>query len=840
MKRRTLPIVIPAVVLGALLSSAQNYSTLSYTVNIYPNKSERVAFPFENPGYANLYLTPAPKSGYSQITDSKIVFPWGDDVLWRRLSKTHYAINSVIGYSSREHVVIEGHLGNPPLGGGGEPPNNPKFKVTVPTVNISWESQRDETIEDTYIQFCPLTPDKKHHQIVEITYPRDDVYPLHPIVTVKWNWGNAIRLVWAHNGAPFPNGGTIDFSQNLPSTRFRVEPLAVTHQPFEIRVEGRMDSQDGRHYRDRIPMDKVKGMVIDCQLLADTNRDGSVTVEDAEGKAEWAITRGTLIPPRKTDANTLPAHTAALLPHLPQVRVVGQNIPFGLTGELSADAPDFLSLYNTDGTPAAWNAGKIPLPFLPTNFHVSATAARTPPDAVNLSLTLFTSDKKPVLPEDTVRLKVAPLILPPECNPATVVYSTRAIPGLASLVIPVDGNVQWTQDMAKFPKVQFNDAGFSDVALDLGYVRDDIPNHGVVHCSYTLTTNISQRTPMLRTDWSVGGQGGNIMATPPLPDAPYGKLMIGNKWPASVNNWIQQNIQPVINIDTSWLVTGHVDELFMWIAPNKVIYADPWIAADLLHQGLLYNNIQTVIWCGLTAASMNNTIGNVAIDTLNTSWKADFLPVALPATGASVTVTFTLSVFAAGDYLRVGNEILKVDSVVNGNQYLLLRAQAGRPATAHAANDVIYALSPLMRKNLLGINNTPSVVTRIGIVTNQLRTALGNYSADFIPVPVLFDDEVVLAGKKYPLGEFAAVTANLANCLVVNQNQIYYSDPGIAAFRNYFQQNVMAGASAVNVWEDYHCNGGEIHCGTAAVRLLLPDPPWWNQNVIKTKWGNEK
>ena len=80
----------------------------------------------------------------------------------------------------------------------------------------------------------------------------------------------------------------------------------------------------------------------------------------------------------------------------------------------------------------------------------------------------------------------------------------------------------------------------------------------------------------------------------------------------------------------------------------------------------------------------------------------------------------------------------------------------------------------------------------------------------------------------------------LANCLMVTPNEIYYSDPGIEAFRKYFKDHVAAGAVAVDTWENYHCKCGEIHCGTAAVRTLPTSPPWWENDMIKAKWKDEK
>jgi len=86
---------------------------------------------------------------------------------------------------------------------------------------------------------------------------------------------------------------------------------------------------------------------------------------------------------------------------------------------------------------------------------------------------------------------------------------------------------------------------------------------------------------------------------------------------------------------------------------------------------------------------------------------------------------------------------------------------------------------------------------------------------------------------------YTAATANLANCLVVNENQVYFPNPGNQAFSNSFVTAV-SGAVAVNVWINYHCKMGEIHCGTATIREIPVSPPWWDQLPTDSVWQNEQ
>lgn len=71
--------------------------------------------------------------------------------------------------------------------------------------------------------------------------------------------------------------------------------------------------------------------------------------------------------------------------------------------------------------------------------------------------------------------------------------------------------------------------------------------------------------------------GGNIEASPPTADAPLGKLVIGNVVIGGERDFMdpdllqllyQQRKQPVVQLDSSWLHVGHVDE-FMSFSPDR-------------------------------------------------------------------------------------------------------------------------------------------------------------------------------------------------------------------------------------------------------------------------------
>lgn len=423
---------------------------------------------------------------------------------------------------------------------------------------------------------------------------------------------------------------------------------------------------------------------------------------------------------------------------------------------------------------------------------------------------------------DTIRLTVAPMILPPECNPPQAIYSTCIdwIPGITEVNCDTETE-RWAQDMVKFVKYQKRTNQVEDIFVDL--------NH---HLKYDFPSNLVSQQACTGGNfiWPVymGGNGGNIMATPPLPDAPYGKLMIGSTLPTHVNQkayWAGQGIQPVVDITTDWLLVGHVDEVLMWAATNKVLYADPWKAADLLHGEIVSGGWTNTLWWGKYRGEQGGkayTVRSVVIDNDGAGFKITTLPSALDDSTNSVTIDFTNAIFAVNDYLRVDDEILKVTSI-NGTSVTVSRAQAGRSAAAHTKGSAVYAYSAVMVENLVTGMKEDSVVKLIAAATNELAIALGSYvsQVQFIPMPVLF-----MYTQSNGRWGYVAGTANVVNGLIAQNDTYYYSHTGNSTLLNYVS-TVVDNARACDLWDLLHCGMGEIHCATAARRELDLTTPWW-------------
>ena len=421
-----------------------------------------------------------------------------------------------------------------------------------------------------------------------------------------------------------------------------------------------------------------------------------------------------------------------------------------------------------------------------------------------------------VICTDSVLLTVAPLILPPECYPAEKVYSLCfELSGITML--NTTATSAFIQDMVKFTKCQIHSNATHTVAVPLDHSRAG---------NLDAVLRVDEKIPSLAI-WPFLGDGGNIMATPPLgPHAPYGKIMLGTKNQLSAPQWARQGLQPeILTVDTSWLLVGHVDEIVMFTATNKMLVADPWKAADLLHEEIVSGCATQTLWWGTASnhvgAARTTTVAKVVIATNAAGqFKRSHLPTGgLPDSTNPVTIVFSNAVFATGDYLRVNHEILSVLSA-NGPVTRVARAQGGRPSQAHAEDDVIYALSDAMRLNL-SLGNAMTPVDHIATFTNAIRAAVGD-AIEFVPMPVLFD--WVEQGDD---NGFLAATPNLVNSVVMNESRVIMPAPGIACFKNYAEEHV-PGAEFHDSWI-FHVHRGNMHCATAAIRSLPAVPPFWEQ-----------
>jgi hypothetical protein len=575
---------------------------------------------------------------------------------------------------------------------------------------------------------------------------------------------------------------------------------------------------------------EYKIVLLEVDLDVDTDRDHAVhDVLDDEGEDGWTLSRGALVPPRMSLYGTNPVQGLAKLV-IQRPDPLFNAIP---AKSMRIRLPDsstrqYLWMVDAGGTNVNFDSsGCYTLPLWPSSgatFYAASSRSRKYNDGLpvrfDIELELLISNQ--VVCSDSVLLIVAPLILPSECYPAEKVYSTRDL-GISGITFLSQASRAsgWAQDLVKFTKCQTLATNNHSVFV----VLDGNHSGGAANLDNVL--RYDEGIPGL-APWCINGHGGNIMATPPLgTNEPYGRIMLGSKRADSLPFWLAQNVQQIVDLDTDWLLVGHVDEIVMFTATNKMLVADPWKAADLLHEEIVSGCDTQTLWWGTASnhvgAARTTTVAKVVIATNAAGqFKRSHLPTGgLPDSSAPVTIVFSNAVFATGDYLRVNHEILSVLSV-NGPVTQVARAQGDRPSQAHAEDDVIYALSDAMRLNLpLGDNAHASPASQIALFTNELRVALGD-AIEFVPMPVLFD--WVEQGDD---NGFLAATPNLVNSLVMNESRVIMPAPGIARFKNYAEEHVL-GAEFYDSWV-LHVNAGNLHCGTAAIRSLPAVPPFWEQ-----------
>ncbi|HRT29856.1 MAG TPA: hypothetical protein P5527_08690 [Kiritimatiellia bacterium] len=253
------------VMMIVMMSVARLSGVQHYSVELEPDTAKRQVIAI---GYgactAELWLHPeAPwRIGSSRIAAQ-------DDFLWSGPYGSYgmsdptphlHRYLMLSARSSREYVKITGVLTQD--GSGGTPP--PRFRVTVPAVDIDWagyESAAQENDEDTRKLFCPVTNDVSKCRKLVIRNPldsgklRDDSSLLgfspDMRLTLTSGYADCFRLRKA-NGTVF-NTGSFNI-HNIPSWPLELYVEALPNRPpcdLGITLEGPA-GPDGARTMDRI------------------------------------------------------------------------------------------------------------------------------------------------------------------------------------------------------------------------------------------------------------------------------------------------------------------------------------------------------------------------------------------------------------------------------------------------------------------------------------------------------------------------------------------------------------------------------------------------------------
>jgi hypothetical protein len=258
-----------------------------------------------------------------------------------------------------------------------------------------------------------------------------------------------------------------------------------------------------------------------------------------------------------------------------------------------------------------------------------------------------------------------------------------------------------------------------------------------------------------RVVWSVGGDGGDIMISPPHQDHPYGRAIVGTRAQDALPYLNGQGVHgEAVELDTSWLFVGHVDEIIAFADEDTLLMPCPYLASTLIHERLALGedgDKMPIGWDWLDAPGTTQTLAQIAIATnAGGAWKSAWLPdpgPGIPAgqPGATNVVEIPGHPFVLGDYLRIGPEILEVTAVPSLDEVRVERGVAGTDTPAHPAGARIYAYTELMVRNLV---DRPGHATaflevsargRVEAARTQLYTELGAYAPSLLRLPVLYD-----------------------------------------------------------------------------------------------------
>ncbi len=380
-------------------------------------------------------------------------------------------------------------------------------------------------------------------------------------------------------------------------------------------------------------------------LAADVNRDGRASAEDDAGEDGWDAARGAIFLPNlddddddgRADYRDTEVNGAADLQDLTVLVVAPVEVPDGATGRVEVDAAsaEAVRLFRAEG------AADDPAGYVPAGPAVSLDAA-----ALRSGVTLALEGLTPVLSaeegwsgyvdvrlevadaggelmgEDTVRLRVAPVLFQYNTAPTEAVfytdvgwYSDPLLAGLRPALAERDlapigldtpgGPDPWTQDFFDVAYVSKPGEGGEPVGMHVA-VRAAQPDRaaGQIVNRYFLGPDFGSlfiHEPGGTDPYSHGysmNSFGNWDVIPPHAAGdtvyPLGRHVFGaaknpDERPDPVFEAFvrAQAVQPALEMDTSWLLVGHVDEYVQWVADPgprgfRTLVADPARAREML------------------------------------------------------------------------------------------------------------------------------------------------------------------------------------------------------------------------------------------------------------------
>jgi protein-arginine deiminase len=336
-------------------------------------------------------------------------------------------------------------------------------------------------------------------------------------------------------------------------------------------------------------------------LYGDTNRDGKVDETDFAGRASWTWQQGALILFNNDDddGNNQPDWQDQIINGEKDVEDLAKihlKLGEGLSGDqvfLVADPQSRPYINIFQKTDKGWQPASID-GSKPIQFNENVVLGVEAKQFANrnwnglLMLQAVAQKKGQPVAADTVKMRVTPWIMLPNTAPVKELYvSARGwanqqfvsqiktgVEATGAKVNVVPGGTTWKQDTMEIGYVQFpaENAGLQTYNVVLNGLRSP----GMDYFPRSLLSpdfgwfEVAKPRPLDAlnqwTDWF-----GNLEVTPPLPGYPHGRIYYGNAGTVAFNPQVvdfltAQEVQgPPIDLDTSWLMIRHVDEIISFI-----------------------------------------------------------------------------------------------------------------------------------------------------------------------------------------------------------------------------------------------------------------------------------
>ncbi len=609
---------------------------------------------------------------------------------------------------------------------------------------------------------------------------------------------------------------------------FDLEPgLTRLDVGIDVDLDGELDS-------DEIEI-SCDVYVVPVRISVDTNRDGTIDEDDRDGRSQWTPQRGALVAIDSSQESADPYRAAPGSPLMKvEVESTGISLPeeyyFSLTPSYASSvrihAEGGSSRSSLAATGSATN-GFENVAADDARFFVSwngADGTNYPTGTYKITLALRKPNKTIV--EDVVRFKPPPLIVPWSTLPLRRLFTSKkeGVWRFPTNVLPdvqfsiTNANACWVQDMMQAAAFRVDESrGWTSLALDLGHGSE---NNAIDKLPTEIGETFGEN--LCRYAVNNSGNGGNVEATPPLPGFPFGRLMtlvpLNGSTCSAIKTLEKQGVQgPAIRLPGGWLTVGHVDEVCCFVGERTALVPSPRLAFDLVAEQVRQHNgnyEDTFVW-GLDSGNyihrMQDALFNNVIT--NAHWNSDLSSTATEISGADVGIH-------VGDHILCDDEIFFVLDVVSSGgskTYSLLRDLNGNGSASHDADSMLLVLSEDAVANVV-LDRGQSVAEKVDAVRDSLQSNVPGIT--FQDVPVLF---------KHVGSGFVAGSPNIVNG-IVDGSTVYLPDPGCSLFRNAVLLSGKQFVGGADEWADYHCNRGEIHCGSEAERIIPPDLGWWDES----------